>query len=119
MTIGRNRGDLGPLVAGATVYGADGEKIGTVADIGHQHFLVEDGLLNITRRYLPISLVAAADDDRVDLRVTKGQAEAMGRADLPADESDTWYGITTGDAATDAAILERTSTDQAGEPRGA
>jgi hypothetical protein len=113
MTVGRDPRDLGLLVAGAAVYGADGERIGTVADIGHRYFLVEDGLFNITSRYLPTQLVAQADDERVDLSVTKTQAEEMGREALPADESDVWYGITTGDAATDAAILDR------GEPTGA
>jgi hypothetical protein len=118
MTVGRNPRDLGVLVAGAAVYGADGEKIGTIADIGHNYVLVEDGLLNITRRYLPTHLVARADDERVDLSVTKRQAEAMARADLPADESDAWYGVTTGDAATDAAILERTEAPDTTETRG-
>jgi hypothetical protein len=118
MTVGRDPRDLGPLVAGAAVYGADGEKIGTLADIGHRYILVEDGLLNITRRYLPAEFVARADDERVDLRVSKAEAEAMARPDLPADESDAWYGITTGDAATDAAILERTEASDAVDSNG-
>src|SRR3954451_14249885 len=79
------------LAAGADVYGADDEKIGTVADVGQNYFLVQKGWLFIKDLYLPTSTIARADGDTVYLSLTKQQAEQMGRDDLPT-EGDAWYG---------------------------
>jgi uncharacterized protein (TIGR02271 family) len=79
------------LAAGADVYGADDEKIGTVADIGQNYFLVQKGWLFIKDLYLPTSTIARADGDNVYLTLTKQEAEQMGRDQLPT-EGDAWYG---------------------------
>ena len=79
------------LVAGADVYGADNEKIGTVADVGQNYFLVQKGWLFIKDLYLPTSTIAQADGDAVYLSLTKGEAEQMGRDQLPTTD-DAWYG---------------------------
>ena len=79
------------LVAGADVFGRDGERVGTVADIGRGYFLVQDGLFAIRSMYLPRSIVARVDEYGVHLALTKGEAESMARRDLPA-EGDAWYG---------------------------
>jgi hypothetical protein len=79
------------LVAGADVFGRDGEQVGTVADIGRGYFLVESGLFTIRSMYLPRSIVARVDEDGVHLAVAKGEAESMARQELPA-EGDAWYG---------------------------
>ena len=79
------------LVAGADVYGSDNEKIGTVADVGQNYFLVQKGWLFIKDLYLPTSAIARADGDNIFLTLTKQEAEQMGRDDLPT-EGDSWYG---------------------------
>jgi uncharacterized protein (TIGR02271 family) len=100
MTMGRSdygRTDMGGgnyadrLVVGADVYGADDEKIGTIADIGQNYFLVQKGWLFIKDLYLPTSAIARMDTDRVYLSVTKQEAETMGRDELPG-TGDAWYG---------------------------
>ena len=77
MTMGRSdydRTDTGTydytssLAAGAEVYGADNEKIGHVADVGQNYFLVQKGWLFIRDLYLPTSLITRADADRVETR---------------------------------------------------
>jgi len=82
------------LAAGAEVFGADNEKIGHVADVGQNYFLVQKGWLFIRDLYLPTSLIGRADADRVFLSVTKQQAEDMARDELPATD-DAWYGTAT------------------------
>ena len=89
------------LVAGADVYGSDNEKIGTIADVGQNYFLVQKGWLFIKDLYLPTSAIAQADGNNVYLNLTKHEAEQMGRDDLPS-VGDTWYGTQrTGDAMAD------------------
>jgi len=79
------------LVAGAEVYGADNEKIGTVADVGQNYFLVQKGWLFIKDLYLPTSTIMQADSNAVYLSLTKQEAEQMGRDELPT-AGDAWYG---------------------------
>ncbi|MCA1668854.1 MAG: DUF2382 domain-containing protein [Thermomicrobia bacterium] len=79
------------LTAGADVYGADNEKIGTVADVGQNYFLVQKGWLFIKDLYLPTSTITQADGNNVYLSLTKQQAEERGRDMLPT-EGDAWYG---------------------------
>ncbi len=114
MTMGRsdhNRTNTGAynytenLVAGADVYGSDNEKIGTVADIGQNYFLVQKGWLFIKDLYLPTSAIAQADGNNVYLNLTKQQAEQMGRDELPSTE-DTWYGTQRTGAATTGATAD-------------
>ncbi|MGI8690921.1 MAG: DUF2382 domain-containing protein [Thermomicrobiales bacterium] len=100
MTMGRSeydQTDMGAydytdrLVAGADVYGSDNEKIGTIADVGQNYFLVQKGWLFIKDLYLPTSAIARADGNTVYLSLTKHEAEQMGRDDLPT-AGDAWYG---------------------------
>ncbi len=79
------------LHAGMEVFDTTGERVGTVADLGHGYFLVQDGLFTIRNMYLPMRAVAQVDETSVYLTVTKSEAEAMARADVPA-EGDAWYG---------------------------
>jgi hypothetical protein len=79
------------LLAGAEVYDGDGERVGTVADVGRGYFLVEDGLINIRSMYLPRTVVDDIDAYGVYLSVPRREAEAMAR-DTPSAEGDAWYG---------------------------
>src|SRR5437588_454955 len=82
------------LASGAEVYGVDSEKIGHVADVGQNYFLVQKGWLFIRDLYLPTNVIQRADADRVYLSVTKQEAEDMARDELPA-TGDAWYGTAT------------------------
>ena len=86
------------IMAGAEVYGSDNDKIGTIADVGQNYFLVQKGFLFIKDLYLPTRTIARVDADRVYLNVTKREAEDMATEELPA-EGDAWYGTTMSDAA--------------------
>lgn len=79
------------LRAGMDVYGADGARLGTVADIGRAWFLIQEGLLTIRNLYLPRNTVARVEGDAAYLNIAGQQAEAMARTELP-DEGDAWYG---------------------------
>ncbi len=79
------------LVAGMNVFGRDGARVGTVADIGRGYFLVQDGLFTIRSMYLPRTIVARIDEEGAHLAVAKGEAESMARQDLP-EAGDAWYG---------------------------
>jgi len=102
------------LVAGADVYGSDNEKIGTVADVGQNYFLVQKGWLFIKDLYLPTSAISRTDGQNVFLSLTKHEAEQMGRDELP-NEGDNWYGTErTGYAATETGTTGRATTGTAG-----
>ncbi len=100
------------LVAGADVYGSDNEKIGTVADVGQNYFLVQKGWLFIKDLYLPTSAIARADGNSVYLSLTKHDAEQVGRDDLPG-VGDAWYGTQrTGAAMADTGAATDRTTDR-------
>lgn len=71
---------------GADVYGSDGEKWGRVAAVGAKYLTIVEGLLGQREYYLPVSLVAQADDDRVELTVPVAEAKARATDKEPADE---------------------------------
>jgi hypothetical protein len=71
---------------GADVYGSDGEKWGRIAAVGAKYLTIAEGLLGQREYYLPISLVASADDDRVALTVPLAEAKAQAVDEEPADE---------------------------------
>ncbi len=89
---------MNQIMAGTEVYGSDNEKIGTVADVGQNYFLVQKGFLFIKDLYLPTRTIARVDGERVYLNVPKHEAEHMAAEQLPA-EGDAWYG--TGARTTD------------------
>jgi uncharacterized protein (TIGR02271 family) len=121
MTMGRSdydRTNMGAydytdrLVAGADVYGSDNEKIGTVADVGQNYFLVQKGWLFIKDLYLPTSTITQADGNNIYLSLTKQEAEQMGRDDLPT-AGDSWYGTQrTGAAMADTGYANDRMTDR-------
>jgi uncharacterized protein (TIGR02271 family) len=60
---------------GDSVHGSDGEKIGEVADIRNDYFVIEKGFIFTTDLYVPMSMVARRDDDGVMLSMTKSEIE--------------------------------------------
>jgi uncharacterized protein (TIGR02271 family) len=105
------------IMAGADVFGSDNEKIGTVADVGQNYFLVQKGFLFIRDLYLPTRTIARVDADRVYLNVPKHEAEQLAAEELPA-AGDAWYGAAnTGDTTDTTRTTGRTdyvTSDTAG-----
>ncbi|MCA1668638.1 MAG: DUF2171 domain-containing protein [Thermomicrobia bacterium] len=71
---------------GADVYGSDGEQWGRVTAVGAKYLTIAEGLLGQREYYLPVSLVAAADADRVELTVPAQEAKAQALDEAPEDE---------------------------------
>jgi uncharacterized protein (TIGR02271 family) len=59
---------------GATVYDANGDKLGKVHQVDQQSIVVEKGFFFPTDYTVPLNLVTSATDDEVHLSVTKDQA---------------------------------------------
>ena len=117
------------IQTGTDVYGSDGDKIGSVAGIADNYFVIEKGFIFTTDIYVPMSAVASADSDRITLSMTKDQVENENWTSEPADDADDGYvagtdttysdidtgtraGSTedtyaTGSSTTDDAVLER------------
>lgn len=83
---------------GADVYGADGDKIGSVEDVASNYFTVEKGFLFTTDVYVPLSAVTNITDEGIYLNVRKDDIDQQGWTRPPAEDAaatDT-YGDTTG-----------------------
>jgi uncharacterized protein (TIGR02271 family) len=63
---------------GANVYGADGDKVGTVASSTGQYIVVEKGFFFPKDYYIPLNAVAESSGDAVYLSVTKDDALNQG-----------------------------------------
>src|SRR5215213_2226577 len=83
---------------GAEVYGADGDKVGTVAAVYPGYIVVEKGLFFPTDYYIPMSAVASYDNDQVYLNLAKDAALNSGWDAQPADLETASYdtSMTTG-----------------------
>ena len=66
------------LVPGATVYGADGNKVGTVRTYGGNYMVVEKGFFFPTDYYIPMSAVETYTEEEVYLTVSKDEALNQG-----------------------------------------
>jgi uncharacterized protein (TIGR02271 family) len=76
------------IETGTDVYGSDGEKIGSVAGIADDYFVIEKGFLFPTDIYVPMSAVAGVDDDRVTLSMSKDQVESADWTHEPTADAD-------------------------------
>lgn len=75
------------IQTGTDVYGSDGEKIGSVAGVADQYFVIEKGFIFTTDVYVPMSAVSGVDEDRVTLTMTKDQVEGEDWSNEPDDAS--------------------------------
>src|SRR5688500_9956971 len=73
------------IINGAEVFGADGEKLGTVAAVYPGYIVVEKGFFFPTDYYIPMSAVASSDNDQVYLTLAKDAALNSGWDAQPAD----------------------------------
>lgn len=83
--------DRGRLVmTPAIVFGSDGRKIGKVVEVTDDYILIQRGFFLPKEFYMPTWAIACEDPDRIDLRITKAAAQALGHAALPP-EDDVWF----------------------------
>src|SRR5829696_8027238 len=68
---------------GDDVYGSDGDKVGTVAEVQSGYIVVEKGFFFPTDYYIPMSAIASAGDGQVNLNVTKDAALNSGWETVP------------------------------------
>jgi uncharacterized protein (TIGR02271 family) len=73
------------LMPGATVYGADGDKVGTIAGVGGSYIVVEKGFFFPKDYYIPVSAVTDSNENAVYLSVTKDVALEQGWDQMPAE----------------------------------
>lgn len=77
MTYG-DMGDASRIRQGWDVFGAAGEKVGDVKEIGSNYLVVSRGFLFTTERYIPYSAISAVENARIYLNVTKEEIESLG-----------------------------------------
>ena len=87
--------ETGQDLRGAEVYGADGDKVGTVSAVYPGYIIVEKGLFFPTDYYIPMSAIASYDTDRVYLNVSKDAALGRGWDVRPVDLETATVGTTT------------------------
>lgn len=91
------------IESGTSVYGSDGEKIGEVAEVSNEYFLIEKGFIFTTDLFVPMSAIAGVDEDGVRLSMTKDQVENSDWSDAPVagtavGTDDTYVGDRTDDS---------------------
>ena len=68
---------------GDEVYGSDGDKVGTVAEVQSDYIVVEKGFFFPTDYYIPTIAIASAGNGQVSLDVTKDAALHSGWDTVP------------------------------------
>jgi uncharacterized protein (TIGR02271 family) len=103
------------ITVGDDVYGSDGDKVGTVAEVQPGYIVVEKGFFFPTDYYIPMSAVTSAGGGQVTLNVVKDVALNSGWDTVPdADaviidtEPDTDTVVTA--STTDIGVADRAST---------
>lgn len=71
------------IETGTSVYGSDGEKIGDVAEVSNDYFVIEKGFIFTTDLFVPMSAIAGVDEDGVRLSMTKDQVENSDWSEAP------------------------------------
>src|ERR671912_2717632 len=68
---------------GDDVYGSDGDKVGTVAEVQSSYIVVEKGFFFPTDYYIPMSAVSSASGGQISLNVSKDAALNSGWDTVP------------------------------------
>jgi uncharacterized protein (TIGR02271 family) len=71
------------ITVGDDVYGSDGDKVGTVAEVQSGYLVVEKGFFFPTDYYIPMSAVASTGDGQIYLNVAKDSALNSGWDTVP------------------------------------
>src|SRR5215218_9271674 len=104
------------IITGAEVFGADGDKVGTVAAVYPGYIVVEKGFFFPTDYYIPMSAVASYDNDRVYLNLAKDAALNSGWDAQPTDLETVGYDTSMGSGVTDV-DRDYVDTDQVAAAR--
>lgn len=100
---------------GATVVGADGEKVGQVIAVYSDYVVVEKGFFFPTDYYVPTSAVATYDGDEIVLNVTKDEALHQGWDQIPPDLTETGgEAMSTEPLMADSGAIDRSDEDAVG-----
>lgn len=83
------------FVPGADVYGADGQKVGTMNTWGDSYIVVEKGFFFPKDFYIPMSAISDSSDEAVYLSVTKDEALHQGWDHAPTDTMTTGTQVDT------------------------
>jgi uncharacterized protein (TIGR02271 family) len=102
------------ISTGADVYGADGEKVGTVAAVYPGYIVVEKGFFFPTDYYIPMSAVSSASADQVTLTLAKDAALNSGWDAQPTDLETASYDASMARGSTGVASSFDTSTSVIG-----
>src|SRR5918994_116869 len=89
------------IITGAEVFGADGDKVGTVAAVYPGYIVVEKGFFFPTDYYIPMSAVASANADQVTLTLAKDAALSSGWDAQPTDLETASYDAAMSSGVTD------------------
>jgi uncharacterized protein (TIGR02271 family) len=89
------------IITGAEVFGADGDKVGTVAAVYPGYIVVEKGFFFPTDYYIPMSAVASANADQVTLTLAKDAALSSGWDAQPTDLETASYDTSMSSGVTD------------------
>ena len=69
---------------GDDVYGSDGDKVGTVAEVQPTYLVIEKGFFFPTDYYIPVYAITQVGDGQIVLNVSKDAALHSGWETLPA-----------------------------------
>lgn len=86
-----------PPQLGWDVFGSDGEKIGTIAALESNYFIIEKGFFFTEDVFVPMSAISHVEDDSVHLFMTKPQVEAEEWSAPPVEDIDYSARATDGD----------------------
>ena len=90
-----------PIQLGWDAFGSDGEKIGTIAAVENNYFIIEKGFIFTEDVFVPMSAISRVEDDNVHLFLTKAQVEGEDWSAPPVEDVDYSARVTDGD------VLER------------
>jgi len=104
--------NMSQVQVGSDVYGSDGDKVGTVAEVQPSYLVVEKGFFFPTDYYIPMSAITQVQDGQVVLNVSKDTALHSGWETIPDSSSTTLSDMgTTAMPATD--VVSGTTVDAA------
>ena len=76
-------GNASQIQVGDDVYGNDGEKIGSVAEVQSSYLVIEKGFFFPTDYYIPVNAITQVQDGQVTLNVSKDAALHSGWDTVP------------------------------------
>jgi len=105
-------GNTAQVQVGSDVYGSDGDKVGTVAEVQPTYLVVEKGFFFPTDYYIPMSAITQVQDGQIVLNVSKDTALHSGWETIPETTSTTMTDTSmTGTSMPDASMTAVTGTD--------